>query len=103
MSEKSPGDDSDPSPSSPDPKIKRNYRRRMSEWRVPPAAGATQVNHCRNLSCSNFGVPSVVTQLRKGRKKGHVVTEDLPTADEASCPHESCANHGKTLTQNPGA
>jgi transposase-like protein len=75
----------------------------MSNWRVPPAAGAVQVNHCRNPACANFGVPAKVATIKRGRKKVHVVARDLPVPNEASCPKASCENHGNTLAQAPGA
>ena len=39
-------------------------RRLMSDTRTPPAAGTIQVNHCRNPSCANFGVPAHVPESR---------------------------------------
>jgi hypothetical protein len=100
MPENFPGDGSDLSDASPVAPAPSKRRRRMSQWRVPPAIDGMQVNACRNPSCANFGIPAQVDQISRGRQKGHVIVADLPAADEASCRNDSCANHGKTISQN---
>jgi hypothetical protein len=76
---------------------------KTARLRVPAAADAIQVNHCRMPSCANFGIPARTDHLKKGRAKGQSAPRNLPNATVASCPNRKCVSHGKSLASSPDA
>jgi transposase-like protein len=70
----------------------------MSDVRVPKAAGSTQVNHCRNPNCHNFGTPAETKEIYRGRHKGQPFVREFATPETAYCPTPGCPNHDNVRT-----